>query len=43
MYAANHVYNVRELHSAVGSLEIFKKCVAHVKSIEYNVRLEVSV
>lgn len=43
LYAANHVYCVREeLDSAVGPSEILGKCVAQMKSVEYEVRLEVS-
>ncbi|XP_037566563.1 uncharacterized protein LOC119446248 [Dermacentor silvarum] len=43
LYAANHVYCVREeLDSAVGPSEILGKCVAQMKSVEYEVRLELS-
>lgn len=42
LYAANHVYCVREeVSSADAPSEIFGKCIAQMKSVEYDVRLEV--
>lgn len=43
LFAANHVYGVREeLASAVGPSDVLGKCVAQMKGVDYDVRLEVS-
>lgn len=43
LFAANHVYGVREeLASASGPSDVLGKCVAQMKCVDYDVRLEVS-
>lgn len=43
LFAANHVYGVREeLASAAGPSDVLGKCVAQMKGVDYDVRLEIS-